>query len=302
MLPSLCPHCGDALSEAESAAGRCEGCGKPLASGIKKRAEPGPGPAPRPFRVSAESLENPFRGQVRAAWIGALICVGVALALAPFLRPPADGVGAALAVFGAITSCCCAFVAALVALVLRRTVGKVDQQLAAFRRGDYLIRWTYEPGEWRRFAEAERARGRWEAWGYAAVALCVAVVGLCIWITGRRGGSDDLLFAIITTLLVGFAVFVYTLVSYFSRASYRRALRRVGETYIGPQGVYFNGMYHTWDSFGLGLKGVQLREGDPAVLEVTIGNPSPTYSGFTLRVLVPAGHEEEARWLVKVFG
>src|SRR5262249_11132541 len=122
-----------------------------------------------------------------------------------------------------------------------------------------------------------------------------------LWIEIKE--DDVLAMAIVCPMLIGFAIFAFWLVRSFGRASYRRARARVGETYIGPSGIYFNGYYHTWDSFGIGLQGIRVVVGQPTVVEVYIG-PTPALQaavvaarggmqgGSTLRVLVPAGREE----------
>jgi hypothetical protein len=215
---------------------------------------------------------------------------------------PGKGWPQFLVVMGVTFGACGAFVTTVVALVLRPTARSAEQQLAAFRRGEYLAHWTYEPDEWRRFAEAEWAGARRAAWGPVVVALAFLAFLLSglIWIKPEEG--DALLLAIISALLVGFAAFAYGLVRFSGRASYQRAFRQVGETYLGPRGIYYNGMYHTWDSFGIGLKDIRLRAGNPTVLELTIGTAASGRPDFTLRALVPAGHEEEARRVVEAFG
>ena len=82
--------------------------------------------------------------------------------------------------------------------------------------------------------------------------------------------------------------------------AHRRASRRIGETYIGPEAAYFNGAYYCWATWGVGLLGVCSHGGERAVLSPTIGmNPNRNYE---LRVLVPSGREDEAKYIARLPG
>jgi hypothetical protein len=251
-----------------------------------------------------------LRRQIRLSWVLALVFVGLALAFAPFVGEPGKGLLPFLVMMGAIAGLGGGLTAGVVALVLRSTARRVDQQLASFRRGQYLAHWTYRPDEWRSFAETEWASARWGAW--VPVFVFLVVLGIILsfvhWTDMKE--DDVVVLTIFCPLFVGFALFGFWLVRSFGRANYQRALRRVGETYIGPRGIYFNGWYHTWDSFGIGLQDIRVIEGKPTVVEVSIGPTAAlqasafavrggTRSGYTLRVLVPAGREEEAKGLVQ---
>jgi hypothetical protein len=210
---------------------------------------------------------------------------------------------------GVILGLSAGFTTSMVALFLRCTARRVDQQLDAFRRGEYLAHWTYGPDEWRSFAEAEWARARGEAWvPVVAVVVVLAIISSLFLLTEAK--ENEGLLPILGALLVVFGLFSYCLMRFFGQASYGRAQRRVGETYIGPNGIYFNGKYHTWLSFGIGLQDIQVLEGKPTVVEVSIGPTEGVQAsviaargrsqgGYTLRVLVPAGREEEAKKVVE---
>ncbi|MBY0228100.1 MAG: hypothetical protein K2W96_02350 [Gemmataceae bacterium] len=171
----------------------------------------------------------------------------------------------------------------------------VDRHLDEFRRGEYLARWTYQPGEWARFAEDERRGKEWLAglffYLFAGIGL---ILGAVLWWTTETviafiacAGGGALLGGIIALIVLR-----------VGQAAYRRAQRMVGVTCIGPQAAYFNGTYHCWATFGIRLLGVDLHQGgESTVLTLNYGMDSEANS--TLRLLVPAGKEDEARELVR---
>jgi hypothetical protein len=243
-----------------------------------------------------ESLVNPYREWSRLCWWLALASLTVgAVATTATLTLAADQalivIPLVLAATGLISS-------AVSAMAFAYYTPMVDRHLGEFRRGNCLAHWTYEPGEWAGFAEAEWAGRRAEA-RLAVVVFGVfgLLLGLGLWL-GAGVGPLGLVGGGAVGVALGAGIGWVT--RHLGRRAYRRALRRVGETYIGPEAAYFNGSYHCWATWGVRLLCVAYHEGETSVLSLTIGmNANRNY---TLRILVPSGREEEARRVARWLG
>jgi hypothetical protein len=258
-----------------------------------------------PQGVSNEPLVNPCHGQVRVLWLLALVFVGLALALAPFAVPPPQGVlRGFLILMGVIGGFSGGFAMGLAALMTRFAARQLDKQLDSFRRGEYIAHWSYGQDQWRSFAESEWKRERRKAWdllvGFMLWGLAMILIYF-LWPKDPNPQKKDHLFVVI--LIFSFSIgagLLHTglLRLFFGRASYRRALRRVRETYIGPSGIYYNGKYYAWVGLGRRLESFRVIVGKPMVLHFAAHRRVYLFNR-TLRVLVPTGREEEAEGLLE---
>jgi hypothetical protein len=242
-----------------------------------------------------EELINRYPNHARlCAWLalaGLVLGSGGATLVGALAREPA------FLVIPVIVGGTVLLTASIAGLTFRHYAPLVDRHLAEFRAGQHLAHWTYDPHEWREFAEQEWARAREEGWVIAVVLLALgALVGGFVWAVAGAGPA-----ALGLGALIGGAggYLVSLLPRSLAHRKYRRALRRVGETYLGREAVYHNGRYDTWATWGSPLTDVQLQEGSPTILELTIGAERTMRK---VRVLVPAGQESEAREVIRALG
>jgi hypothetical protein len=193
-----------------------------------------------------------------------------------------------------------AFLLLFVAGLAGATAAAYDRALEAVQRGEYLNHWTYEPGEWRRFTEAQFSRPKLPV----LVSVIVGLVG-----GGLAGGFvgpgllratfwgaalGALLGALAGGLLLGA---VHVVWRWADRARYHATLSRTGEAVVTQEGLYFDGTFHAWSEVDRSSDTNKVLPGNPSVLQVGLredgGGPTPW------AVPVPAGREEEA-WDVLV--
>ena len=177
-------------------------------------------------------------------------------------------------------------------------VGRTEMRaINALLTGEQWVRWRYGAGEWRGFAEVEWTRDQGRAKKSALSALGgFMVVGL---IVGWLNGTILAGLALGVAAGIPFGMLVGVLNHAFGRATYRRRLTNPGGAIVGPGGVYQDGRYIAWRGFGGTLQEVRLvaQAGEtPAVVECTLRGRRGME--VTVRVLVPAGHDEEAKQLV----
>jgi hypothetical protein len=259
-----------------------DGIAHRLESLVPCRPDPTPEPMTHSFsrqvRVWASLALGGFALTPLAALAAYVLTNDVALCLIPL------GIGFFLVLFGVILW------AALCHLSTR-----ADGHLEQFRGGCHLVHWTYTHEEWRGYAQDEWDKTR--ATAHLPV-LMLGVMGLCLggllllaadfWILPLCGSAG---------VVLGWLVRVGAL--HGARKQYRRALERVDDTYLGPQAAFYRGAYHTWATLGLALESVALEvEEGRTFLYLTIDQMD---FSAVLKILVPAGKEDEARSVIAYF-
>lgn len=233
-----------------------------------------------------EMVINPRRRWVRVGGLTAL--AGAAMVALPFLRE-IDMMrgGGALIVVGAVLG----LTGLICALVFRRDAAKLDA-LAAGR--GLLASWKLPPDVWDRYSEKEFAEE-----SAVKKMLATVVTGFAAVIGGVFWAADPEPGVWVAAILAAVCALVWILALAVPRLR-RRALRTSGaEALVGFDGVYLNGEFHCWTSFGSKLVGVALRDGDPPALVfdyMILQRTGPIC--HTVRVPVPAGERPTAAAVV----
>jgi hypothetical protein len=162
---------------------------------------------------------------------------------------------------------------------------------------DLLVVWRYQPDEWARYATAEHLRERAEK---RALFIVIAVISLVVAVGFLVMDPDSGRF--VAAVLFGVVLLCALAAVLSTRAAHRRNLRRVGEALIAPGGLYLNRVLHTWSGAGERLESVSLEDGDAAFVQfVYSARGKGQRQEASVRVPVPRGQEQAARWLVDQF-
>lgn len=192
----------------------------------------------------------------------------------------------------------------LMALLNPHYARREERQLAAFQRGEFLVHWTYQPGEWSRFTAAEQAKADRQArWLPLAGGVVGAAGGLIFLPVIQLSG---LLLVTAGSVALGWGL---------GRLVRRRgALKETdpAEAYIGAEIAYCGGRTIGWTGNGMAISGLELLAGDPAVLQITVRTgikgawsilvPHSRRLTLVYRIPVPAGREAEARQVIAALG
>jgi hypothetical protein len=158
-----------------------------------------------------------------------------------------------------------------------------------------VAHWTYEPEEWRAYAEREVSHRGGEAfWLFVAVTLVGTPL---VWQESRSWGIS---FAI--SLLLGAVVGGLRLL--IARAAHAQNVTTPrGEVVITPTAILMNGSYQVIQDHHFRFRSARVIEDErPPILE--IGIEWPTRSGRATeeyRIPIPAGREDEARAIAHEF-
>ena len=233
-------------------------------------------------------LDNP---QLRVAliWaaVGALTALG---AIVPFFVMDGMNGGFGLScLFGFVTILC--GVGTLMYLYRAYTLGKI------LSGEELVVRWTYGPEEWARYAEAEHGRDKTgKIILFFIISGFALFFGILFLIFGGKAGLAVFLSMVGLIVLIGGVAFLSILLSY------RANKTRTGEVFIARTGVYLNKTLHNWNMFGSRLDSVQLLQEESCLLEFAYSFPARHGRQRTeVRVPVPAGKEVEAEQILAYF-
>jgi F0F1-type ATP synthase assembly protein I len=220
-----------------------------------------------------------------------LIVVGIAMMVVPGLAGM-DGMngGYALGFAGMFLI----IVGLIVAAVYWRRAATARHILAGENQ---IVYWTYEPDEWRRYAEQEFALDVREKRGlYWLVVAIMVVIGLVFIIADPEAGIW------VAAVLAGVAVLLAFFAFVMPRLAHRRRLRVPGEAIIAAEGVYLAGSLHVWRQLGSQLTRVSIVGENPAMIEFQIEAPTQTGTQvYPVRVPIPRGQEAMAQQVVAHF-
>jgi len=271
---------------------------RPLAVIEPTAARPAPRPADAPLR-------KPTQGAARVFLYLAPACVVLPLTLFAFGREA----GLFGELFGGLLALTMLLAAAISALVSR----SVSRRLKRFRDGDYLAHWTYTEEEWREFVEADWERRRRDArqapWAGLVLGGLIGFIlrvpidhtlvpGVGGALGALAGGAAVAFLGALLGWLGGWAVRAA------GRRRYQRMRQTVGETYIGRDAAYCDGLYWSWSMPGVRPARLELAPGRPAVLVFTlrVNTGQSGYTTYQYRAPVPHGREGEARRVLHAIG
>jgi hypothetical protein len=160
--------------------------------------------------------------------------------------------------------------------------------------GEHWVRWQTTPQERAGFVASERTRARGDARRYILYALILAAVGAVVmWFLTDSATGAAVGFGVLG--LIGAIVVVTTWL--WGGARQREEASDIDDIILGELGIYHLGTYTPVKGFNLFLTRVDYVDEIPPALSFWIG--SRTQHGIVrqneVRVLVPAGREEEGR-------
>lgn len=160
-----------------------------------------------------------------------------------------------------------------------------------------LARWTYDPGEWARYTEAEVVRDRsWKVGLFWIISGWALFFGVLFLIFEREAGLAVFL------MMLGLIALIGATAALSIWIPYRRNRRRRGEAWIHPEGVYLNGALHAWGVGGATLDEVLLQREESLIVSFSYSFPAKGgRDGRTVNVPVPVGKEAEADRVVRHF-
>jgi hypothetical protein len=222
--------------------------------------------------------------------------VGAAMAVAPFLAPDVfrswNGGQYAMGIVGLLIA-----LTAFVSLFLFRRRRLVRDALLDDAK--LLLRWSYDPAEWRRYTEEDFVRERkakWALFGIVAF-FCVGIGGFFFALDPRRGGPWVL------GVLLGLCAVISVVILLTTSSQRKRRQAGPGSVRIGEDGLLLGDELHAWKGFGARLESCNLIEGCPPCIEFVYSTPAKGQRQInSVRVPIPTGAEAEAEGIVGHFG
>jgi hypothetical protein len=178
-------------------------------------------------------------------------------------------------------------------IVVALMYGKRARITGSILRGENLLaHWTYTEEEWNRYARTEHQEFKHYN---RSLFLLVVVISVVIGIIFIIGNPDDWqIFAVIILGIIAIAGISAWLAVALSK---RQNRKYHGEVFITAEGVFINRVLHLWKGYGAALEGAVYDDSERAIPVIVIDYSAPSRSGsqtWTVRVPVPAGHENEA--------
>jgi len=173
------------------------------------------------------------------------------------------------------------------------------RQLDRLVSGENLIaHWKYSAEEWKQYIETEHRSGKRERWRLFYLITVITVI-VCFAFAIFRPESLMVVLVILPLLLALLLLVVLVVTT----MRYRRSRNRVGEVFIGKDGVYLNGLYHSWKTVGGRLEKVSCVWGRGAYIEFRYSSRRAyARGGYMVRVPVPQGQEDLAKKVAAQFG
>ncbi len=173
------------------------------------------------------------------------------------------------------------------------------RQLDRLVSGENLItHWKYTAEEWKEYVEAEHRSGKRVRWRLFYLITAITVI---VWFAFVIFRPDSLMIVLVVLpLLLALLLLVVLVVA---TVHYRRSRNRVGEAFVGKDGVYLNGVFHSWKTVGGRLEKVSCIWDRGAYIEFRYpGRSACATGGYVVRVPVPHGQEDSAKKVAAQFG
>jgi hypothetical protein len=169
---------------------------------------------------------------------------------------------------------------------------------ALFDDGKILLRWSYEPEEWRAFVGEDflrERRAKWQVYGIVA-GFCVFFGVLFFVLDPHQGGPWVL------GVMLGLCVLLALVILVSTRAVQNQRLHARPEVRIGEDGLLLGNEFHQWKGWRARLEQCEVDTGHPPFLAFTYSTPARHGRQFnTVRVPIPRDHDDEAAGLLAHF-
>lgn len=257
----------------------------------------------------ASPIEQPLNNSMaimvrRASRIGgASLFVGVVgflwlyLSSASISGPSANAFSIGLLVLTVMSAAVGAIGIVSGAIALTMT-GRFAQELERMQSGNYLARWDLEKEQWSNYISDEKQKSN-EGIGTAVVVFLI--LGLLMWYP--FSGVFSPLVCVAGIMGLGLFGYLFGLLVAIVKKWRLEKMDQPQMTIVGHDGLYFQGTYHAYSTFGSGLESVESTSTESMdYLVFTFHNQ--TKNGKTeheRRVPIPKGKEQEARWILKQF-
>ena len=169
---------------------------------------------------------------------------------------------------------------------------------ALLDEGKILLRWTYEPEEWRAFVGEDFVRERRDKWHlYTVVAGFCVFFGILFCVLDPRGGGPWVL-----GVMLGMCVLLAGVILVSTRVVRSHRLAARAEVRIGEDGLLLGNEFHQWKGWGARLERCEVDTGHPPFLAFTYSTPAKNQRQInTVRVPIPRDADDEAAGLVAHF-
>jgi hypothetical protein len=232
-------------------------------------------------------FNNPQR-KVATTWWSVTV-VAALVAAAPLVVPmPQNGLGNLLC----ILSGCLAVAGVFVAWTYHRHAAALDRLVSG---EGLLAHWAYNVDEWQRYladeGASETAANAGLFWTIGGIALVVGVIFLLV--AGEGGG-------VVLLIMLGLVVIIGATAILATRAGRRRRAAAAPDAFVGSNGVFVAGRFHSWNFLTSRLDKASLKEQKTPALVLTYSYATKTgRTSTTVRVPIPDGKAEEARRVIE---
>lgn len=159
-----------------------------------------------------------------------------------------------------------------------------------------LVHWTYSQDEWQRYTERahEDKKSASRILFYIISGFALAT-GIGFFIKDPDSGKYVFLAMLGLIFLMGIIAYVTTMLDY------RRNKKNLGEAYIARDGLFLNGVLHTWKGLATRLDTVVYEEEAQSLVFTYVALDRVGLHPYTVRVPVPQGQEAKASELLAQF-
>ncbi len=159
-----------------------------------------------------------------------------------------------------------------------------------------LVHWTYSQDEWRRYTEkAHEDKKSASKVLFFIISGFAIVIGAGFFIKDPDSGKYVFLAMLGLIVIIGFVALLTTMLDY------RRNKKNLGEAYVATDGIYLNGVLHTWKGLATHLDNVVYEEDARSLIFTYVALDRIGLHSYTVRVPVPQGQEAKASELLAQF-
>lgn len=252
-----------------------------------------------------QTLQNSMKIMVHRAWrIGAAALtvsfVGflwLNLSSASISGPSANSFSIGVLVLTVISGSVGA-IAIVSGAIASMMTGKFTREIEQLQSGYYFARWDLKREQWSKFIDDEKRKSS-EVIGTAVFVF--VFLGLLMWFP--LSGFFSPLMCIAGIFGLGFLGYLFGLLIVVVKKWRLETMNEPQMTIVGHHGLYVQGTYHPYSTFGSGLNSVESASTEAMdYLVFTFYNQTNNgKTEYERRVPIPNGKEQEATWVLKQF-